>query len=206
MSSHPGNPTLPREELAQRAPLPHPPNPLGSCSSSPSRSSRTSSSSSSRPTRRGCRRPARRPPDDIERVENFLGLDRPVYVQYWRVHEAARRSTQSLGTSFATARTSTTIVGDAAPGDRLARLRRRRLLDADRAAARHPLGAAAAVAVRPSSDGVRPDRHLGAPGLDRADLRRTSSATSSAHADHRVLRRHQPRRRTAAGPCSGLPP
>jgi peptide/nickel transport system permease protein len=53
-------------------------------------------------------------PDRIREVEHFLGIDQPVYVQYWRflkrlvVH-------QSLGTSFATRQDVNEIVLRAAP-------------------------------------------------------------------------------------------
>ena len=55
-------------------------------------------------------------------------------------------STESLGRSFANRQDVNTIVGRSRAGDRVARLRRRDLLDADRAPARDPLGAAAALA------------------------------------------------------------
>ena len=59
---------------------------------------------------------------------------------------------------------------EAAPGDGVARLRRRVLW----MMIGLPVGIfsalAAAIADRPSGDGLRPDRRVGAPGLDRADL------------------------------------
>ena len=64
-------------------------------------------------------------------------------------------------------------------------------------------------ALRPRSlfdrggDGLRPDRDLGAPGLDRADLRVLLRLQARLDADHGLLRLLQPLAGAAAGPCSG---
>jgi peptide/nickel transport system permease protein len=50
----------------------------------------------------------------IKEVESFLGLDQPVYVQYWRFLKRLVVD-QSLGTSFATRQDVNEIVGRAAP-------------------------------------------------------------------------------------------
>jgi peptide/nickel transport system permease protein len=52
--------------------------------------------------------------DKIEEVERFLGLDQPVYVQYWRFLKRLVVD-QSLGTSFATRQDVNDIVMRAAP-------------------------------------------------------------------------------------------
>jgi peptide/nickel transport system permease protein len=52
--------------------------------------------------------------DKIEEVERFLGLDQPVYVQYWRFLKRLVVE-QSLGTSFATRQDVNDIVMRAAP-------------------------------------------------------------------------------------------
>jgi peptide/nickel transport system permease protein len=52
--------------------------------------------------------------DKIEEVERFLGLDQPVYVQYWRFLKRLVVD-QSLGTSFATRQDVNEIVMRAAP-------------------------------------------------------------------------------------------
>ena len=72
-------------------------------------------------------------------------------------------STRSLGRSFATRSERQRDHLGRRAGHRLARLRRRDPLAARRAPDRHPLGAAAALALRPRCDGLRADRHLGAP-------------------------------------------
>ena len=60
--------------------------------------------------------------------------------------------------------------------------------------ARHPFRAPTALALRPSGDGVRPDRRLGAPGLARPDLLVLLRLQARLDADHRLLRRVQPAR------------
>ena len=76
---------------------------------------------------------------------------------------------QSLGTSYATSQRHQREDREGGAGDRDARLRRRGALDDDRAHGGHPVRPPAAVAVRPIRDGLRPDRRVRAPGLDRAD-------------------------------------
>src|SRR4051795_6000231 len=53
-------------------------------------------------------------PDQVERVRHTLGLDQPVYLQYW---DFLKRLVfeQSLGESFATRVSINTIVGKAIP-------------------------------------------------------------------------------------------
>ena len=120
------------------------------------------------------------PPDAVERARKFLHLDEPICKQYLRFLHALSpshlRGREARGED-ALARPlvrdapgrSTTIVKARRARHRLARLRRRHPLDADRPPDRDPLGAAAAIAVRQGRDDLRPDRDLGAPGLDRAD-------------------------------------
>ena len=67
--------------------------------------------------------------EKIQEVEHFLGLDQPVYVQYAQFMKRLVLE-QSLGTSFATRQDVNDIVMRRGAGDRLARLRRGRLLDA----------------------------------------------------------------------------
>jgi peptide/nickel transport system permease protein len=52
--------------------------------------------------------------EKIKEVERFLGLDQPVYVQYWRFMKRLVLE-QSLGTSFATRQDVNEIVKNAAP-------------------------------------------------------------------------------------------
>ena len=52
--------------------------------------------------------------EKIEEVERFLGLDQPVYIQYWRFLKRLVLE-QSLGTSFATRQDVNDIVLNAAP-------------------------------------------------------------------------------------------
>ena len=61
-----------------------------------------------------------------------------------------------------------------------------------RAPDRHPQRAQAALAARPGRDGVRADRPLRPPGLDRPDLRLRLRLQAGADADRRLLRLLQP--------------
>src|SRR5205823_2062403 len=79
-------------------------------------------------------------------------------------------------------------------GDGFARLRRRDPLDDHGALDRRVLGAEAAVALRQDCDGVRPDRDLRAPRLDRVDLRVPLRREAEVDADRelrKLLRRSQ---------------
>ena len=88
-----------------------------------------------------------------------------------------------------------------------ARLRRRHLLARALDSRRDHLGAPAALADRPRRDGLRPDRALGAPGLDRADLRLLLRLQfklgPAAHADHGLRRLLQPLAGARRARCSG---
>jgi peptide/nickel transport system permease protein len=53
-------------------------------------------------------------PDDIRRAEHFLGLDKPIYVQYWRFMKRLVVH-QDLGTSFANRQSVNSTVLNAAP-------------------------------------------------------------------------------------------
>src|SRR3954463_12008653 len=53
-------------------------------------------------------------PDQIERVRHTLGLDQPVYLQYWDFLKRLVLD-RSLGTSFTTRTPINTIVGNAIP-------------------------------------------------------------------------------------------
>jgi peptide/nickel transport system permease protein len=53
-------------------------------------------------------------PQKIEEVKHFLGLDEPVYIQYWRFLKRLVVD-QSLGTSFATRQDVNDIIANAAP-------------------------------------------------------------------------------------------
>src|SRR3954452_25419147 len=52
--------------------------------------------------------------EDVQRVSHFLGLDRPIYVQYWKFLENLVIH-QDLGTSFYSRRPVNDIVKEAAP-------------------------------------------------------------------------------------------
>ena len=84
-------------------------------------------------------------PECIKRAAHYLGTDRPLYVQYGKffgrlmpvagiVQGSPHFKTPSLGRSFTNRQTVNSIVAERRAGHRVARLRRRRLLDADRAA------------------------------------------------------------------------
>ena len=72
------------------------------------------------------------------------------------------------------------------PGDRIARLRRRRAVDDDRPRGRGLLGPQATFAARPSRDGVRPHRRVRAPGVDRPDLLLFLRLQTGDHADREL--------------------
>ena len=90
--------------------------------------------------------------------------------------------------------------------DRLARLRRRHPLDDDRPLRRDLLRAQATIADRQIRDGLRPDRRLRAPDLDRPDLRvrlrRQARAGRRSRTTQTSSVRH-PTRGSRAGPGSG---
>ena len=152
-------------------------------------------------------------------------LDQPVYVQYARflnrlspvgkmevaggrpaTTPAGGSRRPSLGTSFATRQEVNDVVAQRRARDGLARVRRRDPVDAGRAADRDPLGAAAALAARPRRDGLRPDRDLRAPGLDRADPRVLLRLQAGPVPDHRLLRLLQPRHRVRRARAVGVAP
>ena len=142
----------------------------GACCSSRSPSSPTSSSSSSRPTRPSSSRARAARRRRSRRPAHYLGLDgrstrsTEVRLSGWSYHHDPRPLVLQPRERQPHHRRRRA-------GHRLARHRRRDLLAADRDPDRHPLRSAAAIAVRSRGDDLRPDRDLGAPGLDRADLR-----------------------------------
>ena len=78
------------------------------------------------------------------------------------------------------------------PGHGRARPRRRDPLDADRAADRNPLGAAAAIAARPRSHDLHPHRDLRARGVDRPPAAVLRRLQMGADAERGLLRRLRP--------------
>ena len=111
-------------------------------------------------------------PECIKRAAHYLGTDRPLYVQYGKFFGRLMPVGIAGGAALQDAEPRPLVHEPAErqlrrperrAGDRVARLRRRHLLDADRAARRHPLGAPAAIAARPNSHGVRARRHLAHP-------------------------------------------
>ena len=135
-------------------------------------------------------------PEDVQRVAERLHLDEPVWQQYGRFLKQLVVE-QSLGHVVRQPAGRERHRPARRAGHGLARLRRRRPLAAALDPDRDPLGAEAPLADRPGGDGLRPDRHLGAPGLDRADLRlllrlQVPGVGPAAHADHGLLRLLQP--------------
>ena len=112
------------------------------------------------------------------------------------------RTTTTSAARSSTRQSVNETVLKAAPGDGVARDRRRGAVAAALCSAGHPLGAEAALAARPHRDGLRPDRPLGAPRLDRTDLLVRHRLPPWLDADHGLLRLRQP----VDGlwrPCSG---
>ena len=141
------------------------------------------------------------PPDQVERVRKQMGFDDPV-VRPVRPIPRRADADQLRRRSPPQGPLARPLVRDAPAGHRdhqgrrarhrLARLRRGDPLDADRGADRDPLGAPAAIAVRPIGNGVRPDRDLRASRLDRPDphlLRRVQGGVDAARG---LLRHDQP--------------
>ena len=93
--------------------------------------------------------------------------------------------------------------GDA--GDGVARLRGARDVAADRVPDRDHLGATAALAGRPGRDGLRPDRDLRAPALDRLHPLVRLRAEAGLVPDQRLLRRLLRRDRVRRPRTVGVP-
>ena len=96
--------------------------------------------------------------------------------------------------------------GPCSARDRVPRSRRCADVDADRTATRDPVCAPAEVDDRPNNDGVRPDRDLRAPGLDRAGLLVHLRLQARLDADHRLLQCDQPDRELRRAGAVGVPP
>ena len=125
-------------------------------------------------------------PADIARVRHFLHLDEPIWKQYLRfVWQLVRHG--SLGESFVNRQPRAHDHRQGRPGDRFTRLRRRRPLAVALDPGRHPLGAAAALDHGPRHDDARPDRDLGAPGVDRPDLLLRLRLQARPDPDRRLL-------------------
>ena len=138
-------------------------------------------------------------PECIRNATQNLGLDKPVYEQYWKfltqlvVHH-------DLGKSYFNRQSVNTTVLNAAPVTASLVLGGAVLWMLIALADRDSLRAAAAVVTRPNVDGVRADRDLGAPGLDRADPVVRRRVQARLDADHRATATSSTRRPSCGGP------
>ena len=140
--------------------------------------------------------------DCIENAKKNLELDAPVYEQYgsflWQLV-----GHQNLGKSYFNRQSVNETVMNAAPVTASLVLGGAVLWMLIALADRDLVGSPAEVVTRPNVDGVRADRDLGAPGLDRADPQPTSSDSSWGGRRSPATATSSTRRRIAVVRCSG---
>ena len=101
---------------------------------------RASSTCCRPPIRRCCARGATRSPELIHEIAHSLGIDKPLYTQYWRVHEAARPALRPRLQLLQRRRPVKSLIFDRLPATISLDRRRRRHLAADRHPDRDHLG------------------------------------------------------------------